>query len=716
MNEALRATPEFQTYLRVRDAVLQMLDGRAAGAGHAADASDYWSEELGNIDYLVDASPFIVRKLRHHAFHITNLRPYDYRDKQDGRRQMFEARLQALKALDPAGVFVPESPLLGGFGYEIDGSLVNVDTLKFYEALIALQRGGVLAEVRAADRPVVCEIGAGWGGFPYQFKTVCPRARYVIVDFPELFLFSATYLGVAFPHARMVFGGVDGWEDADFVFVPNTRAHELARVPLDLTINMVSFQEMTEHQVRAYTRLAAEAECRAIYSFNREHSPYNAELASVSSVLAERYRLTEIPVLDTDYTSAMKKPPKKTQLSARAELGYRHVIGLLDGAAASVRPSTATGASHTAGDATGGPRVVLGMTLYNNAANLPAAMDSLLAQTFRDFQLLMLDDGSTDATQAIAREYEQRDARVHYARHESRRAMIATWREVAETAFREYPSAEFFAWVSDHDVWHPEWLARLVRELEGDPQAVLAYPITRRIGSDSTELDKGPRLFDTASLEGVRARWTHFCRHGVGAGDMVYGLMRRDALAAAGIFRTVLRPDKLVIAEMTLHGRIRQVPEVLWYRRQSAAPSIARQAHTLVLQDQVPRWFRWPPSMQHVAVLSREYARSTPPRMAVGRAAWAWMLAEYFVLYGWRHFRKSETFHSVNRALDGLVWVRKQCLHHLRHALYETLMSLRAFRGRATRARRRAVYRVLVTYHRLVDSVMAAVRGVPPAS
>ena len=181
MTQDLRAGREFHGYLRVREAVQQM---QQACEGRAADASRYWTEELENIDYLADASPLIVRKLRHHAFHITGIRPYDYRSKDDGRREHFEARLKALQELGGDGLLVPESPALGGFGYAIDGRLFNVDTLKFYEVLIGMERGGVLPALRRNERPVVCEIGSGWAGFAYQFKTLFPRATYVLVDFP----------------------------------------------------------------------------------------------------------------------------------------------------------------------------------------------------------------------------------------------------------------------------------------------------------------------------------------------------------------------------------------------------------------------------------------------------------------------------------------------------------------------------------------------------
>ena len=158
-------------------------------------------------------------------------------------------------------------------------------------------------------------LGGGWGGFAYQFKTQFAKAIYVIVDFPELFLYSATYLGTVFPEARLAFVGAGDASldvgDADFVFVPQSLAsRETIRQP-DLLVNMVSFQEMTDAQVRRYAEIAASTGCPFIYSFNRERSAYNTELIRVSDALAETYRLTEVPVLQSDYTNAMKRMPKR---------------------------------------------------------------------------------------------------------------------------------------------------------------------------------------------------------------------------------------------------------------------------------------------------------------------------------------------------------------------------------------------------------------------
>ena len=688
--------PELRAYERARDAVLAMTHAPAHGA---ADPSAYWREELANIDYMIEATPLILRKLRHHAFHVTGSRPYDYRSKGDGRRENFEARLRALRDIGGDALLVPESPILGGFGYDIDGRLYNVDTLKFYEVLIGMERSGVLAALRAAPRPLVCEIGAGWGGFAYQFKTLFPSSTCVIVDFPELFLYSATYLATAFPDARVVFAGdgtaVDGWHEADFVFVPHARADVVSSLPLDAAVNMVSFQEMTEAQVRGYAELVARAGCPFLYSLNRERSPYNTELSRVSDVLAEHYQLTDVTVLETDYTSAMKKPPREGRRQERSELGYRHLVGRL-----ASMPARAA-AVPVVSPRTQSPKVALGMTLYNKAEYLREAIESLLAQTYADFLLVLLDDASTDGTEAIAREYEARDPRVRYFRHAERQAMIATWFDVAGVARRECPSAGYFAWVSDHDRWHPQWLARLVATLDAEPGAVLAYPLTRRLEREGGEIDKRPRLFATPPEADRAERWRQFCRSGIGAGDMVYGLMRFEALRQAGTFRRVLRPDRLLIAELTLIGHIRQVPDVLWFRRNVGSASIERQPETLVRAGDEPRWFTAPPPFQHGIALWRHYVRATPRPLPIGRAAWLAMIARYQVFYAWRTFRKSETSRAIDRALDGLQWLKKQVRHHYHHLVYHTLVGSRVAWARTIRFLRHAVYGGLMFAHRL---------------
>jgi hypothetical protein len=347
--DRLRSEPPYRAYERARREVLRM---KTAEARAEDRASGYWREELENLEYMLDASPLIVEKLRHHTLHVTGIKAYEYRTQPDPtRRNLLAEKLAALREVDPAGLFVPESPALGGFGFTIDGALVNVDTLKFYEALIALERGEVLGRFRDGARHVVVEPGPGWGGFAYQFRTLFPNTCYVLVDLPELFLFSATYLATLFPEARVAF-----WDDAsplapdeiaahDFVFVPYTSFPSIEFDRVDLALNMVSFQEMTTAQVEGYVRRLDELGCAFLYSLNRDRSGYNTELTSVREIMATRYGLNEIPVLPVPYTKLVTRAEmtaatkgRRRRLVKRApakqsSAGYRHVVGVRRGGA-----------------------------------------------------------------------------------------------------------------------------------------------------------------------------------------------------------------------------------------------------------------------------------------------------------------------------------------------------------------------------------------------
>jgi hypothetical protein len=149
---------------------------------------------------------------------------------------------------------------------------------------------------------------------------------YVISDFPELFLFSATYLMTAFPNAKVAFWGeqpVEGlferWREYDFILLPNTALADLKPERLDLTINMVSFQEMTAAQVATYVERAHALNCPFLYSLNREKSPYNPEIESVSEIISRCYWPREISVLNVSYQKMIGDRPTPTD--------YKHIIG-----------------------------------------------------------------------------------------------------------------------------------------------------------------------------------------------------------------------------------------------------------------------------------------------------------------------------------------------------------------------------------------------------
>jgi glycosyltransferase involved in cell wall biosynthesis len=255
-----------------------------------------------------------------------------------------------------------------------------------------------------------------------------------------------------------------------------------------------------------------------------------------------------------------------------------------------------------------GPRAVVGVPIRDDVERLPQALESLLAQTERDTLVVVVDDSDGDGPGAIARSFAERDTRVSYHRNERRLGLVGSWRRAFALARSAAPGAPYFAWGSDHDLWEPGWLAALCKELDARSGAVLAYPLNDSISSSGSVV-RAPWRFATAG-ERAPVRFVRVLRRMV-AGDMVYGLFRADALEACGALRDVLMPDRLLLAELSLHGEFRQVPELLWHRRlpERARPALERGPE--LLPDRPPSALPW----------WLEHARSLAHAEGIGVAA-----------------------------------------------------------------------------------------------
>jgi len=333
MKQAAESSGAYASYLAARDAIFRMLENDTA---NAHQPSEYWKEEIEGFGYLFDASPLIVNTLRHHSYHITGLSFYDYKSHHQHTAGAFKQKLQSLQELDASNLLVSEPRALGGFGYEIDGKLYNIDTLKFYEYMVGLDRAGFLAPFKKNEqRQVALEIGPGWGGFAYQFKKLFPNTTYVMVELPETMIFCGTYLASLFPQAKIVF--LDGTEkeisretllDADFIFIPSYQWSSLAPIRFDLAMNMVSFQEMTSEQVEEYIAKLATDQCTRVYSLNRDKSPHNTELTSVSGILKKYYTIEKITVHPTLQYMQMTQPVRKKTPVQKIKSFIKKVLAL----------------------------------------------------------------------------------------------------------------------------------------------------------------------------------------------------------------------------------------------------------------------------------------------------------------------------------------------------------------------------------------------------
>ncbi|MDP3704046.1 MAG: glycosyltransferase [Candidatus Omnitrophota bacterium] len=123
------------------------------------------------------------------------------------------------------------------------------------------------------------------------------------------------------------------------------------------------------------------------------------------------------------------------------------------------------------------PTVSVITPTYNRAALVREAIESILAQTFADWEAVVVDDGSTDSTPEILRDYARRDPRIRVAR-QNNQGLTAARNHGLRLA-----QGEFIAFLDDDDLWLPEKLHVQVAFMRTHPQAALSYSRFYLLGS-----------------------------------------------------------------------------------------------------------------------------------------------------------------------------------------------------------------------------------------
>src|SRR5262245_20686564 len=126
------------------------------------------------------------------------------------------------------------------------------------------------------------------------------------------------------------------------------------------------------------------------------------------------------------------------------------------------------------------PRVSIGLPVYNGGRYLRSALESILRQDFCDFELIISDNGSTDASGDTCSANSAKATRIRYHRNEATIGASGNFARVFELARGEY-----FKWAAHDDVCRPQFLSRCIETFSGAPDAVvLVAPMVELIDSE----------------------------------------------------------------------------------------------------------------------------------------------------------------------------------------------------------------------------------------
>lgn len=205
------------------------------------------------------------------------------------------------------------------------------------------------------------------------------------------------------------------------------------------------------------------------------------------------------------------------------------------------------------------PQLSIGLPVYNGQNYVRQALESILAQTYQDFELIISDNASTDRTEEICREY-LTDPRVHYYRAVKNNGGAWNWNRVFELS-----KGVYFKWCAHDDTMSPEFVERCIRELEKDPNIILCHSKNAIIDVNS-KLAGAYHLGDIIDSEKPHERFREMLNK-KGIPWLIFGVFRRDLLSKTPIFGCYIGSDWNLLAEVSLVGRIIEIHENLFYRR-----------------------------------------------------------------------------------------------------------------------------------------------------
>jgi glycosyltransferase involved in cell wall biosynthesis len=213
------------------------------------------------------------------------------------------------------------------------------------------------------------------------------------------------------------------------------------------------------------------------------------------------------------------------------------------------------------------PRVSVGLPVYNGESTISRAIESVLAQTYTDFELIISDNCSTDGTEELARTYARQDDRVVYRRPERNIGLVKNFDRLPHLA-----RGEFFKWIACDDFIHEDFIKRCLEVAEQDDEIITVAPTLNIVRPDgeviyplSAYVHHGAWSEDRLTQHSQMMDEVAYCERYGGALFLayVYGFHRRNLLLRTRLLLPFIWSDSVLAGELSLWGRLLKLDEAL---------------------------------------------------------------------------------------------------------------------------------------------------------
>jgi len=226
---------------------------------------------------------------------------------------------------------------------------------------------------------------------------------------------------------------------------------------------------------------------------------------------------------------------------------------------------------------TSNAKVTVGIPVYNGEKFIRQAIDSVLSQTYNNFELIISDNASTDSTPSICRDYEKKDSRIRYIKHDINRGATFNFPFTLSEA-----KSDYFVWLAYDDYWEPTFLEKNVAVLESNENVVGSIGLVEFYGVENWHIKKNLTFkIKNAIRRGSNEeheKYVHV-RPAFGVyekkagmylrfnqGSFTYGLFRTEKLRKRLVPVNMIAWDLVLILNVLKEGDLYVIDEVLLHR------------------------------------------------------------------------------------------------------------------------------------------------------
>lgn len=208
------------------------------------------------------------------------------------------------------------------------------------------------------------------------------------------------------------------------------------------------------------------------------------------------------------------------------------------------------------------PYVSIGLPVYNGAKYIGETIETILSQSYDNFELIISDNASSDGTSKICGSYAEKDKRIRYYRNKVNLGAAYNYNNVFKLS-----KGKYFKWAAHDDLLSNNYIEKCIEIMENNPSTTICHPKTTIIDAVGNNIGNYNDLLDFRS-KAPHIRLRNYLFRPAAMWNAIFGLIRSSELNKTPLIGSYLASDQVLLGELILLGKVYQIQDRLFLRRE----------------------------------------------------------------------------------------------------------------------------------------------------